>query len=551
MTGLVLKIRVFAANIIKQKMQFLAGMGIILQQTLKNHYMLLTNIHRHNLLLLATLLIAISGLVYELLAGTLSSYLLGDSVYQFSLVIGLFMTAMGLGAYLSRFIQSELERAFVIIQIMLGLSGGLSALILFYAFTYLHNYGVFLFLISVLIGTLMGLEIPLITRILDRHQALKINISNVLSADYLGALIAALLFPLVLVPQLGLLSSGLLFGMINLLVAGLAIWLFQQQLAWQRLTAWLIACLLLLGIVLWHSQQILSFFEQRLYQNEVIFAHSSPYQRIILTRKNKRIRLYLNGNLQFDSLDEYRYHEALVHPMMGLLRRKENILVLGGGDGMAVREVLKHEGVKKIVLVDLDPVITDLFRNKPLLAALNHQALHDKRVEIINMDAWKYIEDTEETFDGIILDLPDPHNLSLSKLYSRAFYSMLNQHLNRDGLLVTQATSPFYARQAFWCIHNTLAATPSVLAWTEKLNTQAYHSYVPSFGEWGFVLAAHQKIHWENIQLPAGLSYLERANLANLRVFAPDMGALETHINTLQTHPLLMYYEKGWGLWFN
>lgn len=512
---------------------------------------MLANIQRHNLLLLATLLIAISGLVYELLAGTLSSYLLGDSVYQFSLVIGLFMTAMGLGAYLSRFIQSELEQAFVIIQILLGLSGGLSALILFYAFTYLHNYGIFLFLISVLIGTLMGLEIPLITRILDRHHALKINISNVLSADYLGALIAALLFPLVLVPQLGLLSTGLVFGMINLLVAGLAVWLFQQELAWQRLSAWLIAGLLVLGAALWHSSQILSFFEQRLYQNEVIFAHTSPYQRIILTRKDQRIRLYINGNLQFDSLDEYRYHETLVHPLMGLLRHKENLLILGGGDGMAVREVLKHESVKKIVLVDLDPAITTLFRDNPLLASLNAHALQDKRVEIINTDAWKYLENTEQTFDGIILDLPDPHSLSLSKLYSRAFYSLLGQHLNRDGLLVTQATSPFYAREAFWCIHNTLAATPSVLELGAKLNTQAYHSYIPSFGEWGFVLAGHKRIHWDNIQLPKDLRYLEQDNLANLTVFAPDMGKLETQINRLQTHPLPVYYEKGWGQWFN
>ncbi len=507
--------------------------------------------YRHSLLLFATLLIAISGLIYELLAGTLSSYLLGDSVYQFSLVIGLFMTAMGLGAYFSRFIQDRLESAFIIIQIILGLSGGLSALVLFYAFSYLNNYSIFLFLICLLIGSLMGLEIPLITRILGRHHALKINISDILSADYIGSLVAALMFPLVLVPQLGLISTSLTLGMVNLLVAGMAVWLFQKEVAWRSLSLWVLAGFMLLATGLWHSHQLLQFFEQRLYQNEVIFAHTSPYQRIIVTRKDQRFRLYLNGNLQFDSLDEYRYHEALVHPLLGQLRHRHKILVLGGGDGMAVREVLKYPDVEQITLVDLDPVITDLFRDNPLLNQLNHQALHDKRVTVINRDAWKFLDETQETFDGIILDLPDPHSLGLSKLYSRAFYSLLSRHLNRQGLLVTQATSPFYAREAFWCIHNTLAATQTPLERGDTLHTRAYHTYIPSFGDWGFVLAGHQRIAWDGWRLAADLHYLQEQNLSSLIEFPPDMAEVETEINTLQTHPLPMYYEKGWGEWFD
>ncbi|MEO1019295.1 MAG: polyamine aminopropyltransferase, partial [Pseudomonadota bacterium] len=182
----------------------------------------------------ATFVIATAGLVYELIAGTVSSYLLGDSVYQFSLVIGLFMTAMGIGAWLSRYVEA-LEAGFVKTQIALGLIGGFSAPILFVAFTLIDNYEAFLFLICLVVGTLVGLEIPLVVRILQREKSLKLNISNILTVDYLGALAAALLFPLVLVPQLGLMAVSLLFGMLNLLVGLLAWRLFRTSLGWRVL----------------------------------------------------------------------------------------------------------------------------------------------------------------------------------------------------------------------------------------------------------------------------------------------------------------------------
>ena len=497
--------------------------------------------------------IAVSGLIYELLAGALSSYLLGDSVYQFSLVIGLFMTAMGLGAYLSRFIEKNLERAFVITQIALGVSGGLSALLLFYVFTYLDNYSAFLFLICIIIGTLMGLEIPLITRILQHHRLLQFNISNVLTFDYIGALVAALLFPLVLVPQLGLMSTALVFGLLNLVVAGMAYYLFRQQIEQGigRVAVSMMVSAIVLSGCLWYSNSLIQLFETRLYQDEIIFAETTPYQRIVVTRHGERFQLFINGGLQFDSIDEYRYHEALVHPVMGLTRRHESILIIGGGDGMAVREVLKYADAKQITLVDLDPVMTGLFRDNPLLNELNTHALQDERVSIINQDAWKYLENTQTLYDVIIIDLPDPHNPSLSKLYSRAFYAMLVKRLSLSGLLVTQATSPLYAREAFWCIHNTLAATPSPYRYDETLYTIPYHSYVPSFGEWGFVVAGSHQPDWNNIQLPQDvLQFLTPQLLPTLTAFPPDMQALPSEINTLQAHPLLQYYEQGWSRWF-
>ena len=500
-------------------------------------------------LLAGTFVIAICGLVYELLAGTLSSYLLGDSVYQFSIVIGLFMTAMGLGAYLSRYVEVRLENAFVITQIALGIIGGLAAPCLFFAFVYLDNYEAFLFLICVAIGTLVGLEIPLITRILKQERTLEINISNILTADYIGALVAAILFPLVLVPQLGLISTGFVFGLLNLAVAILACHLFRQKIGRPIFIFALVSVAMLTGGLVF-SQRLVSLVETRLYQDEIIYAETTPYQRIVATHQNGHIRLFLNGGLQFDSVDEHRYHEALVHPAMSLAGRTDAVLVLGGGDGMAVREVLRHDGVESVTLVDLDPAMTRLFREQPRLSALNEGALDDPRITVINQDAFEFLKADDESYNVILIDLPDPKNPSLSKLYSRAFYTMAAKRLARDGVLVTQATSPVYAREAFWSISRTLEATADPYREGGSLSVRPYHAYVPSFGDWGFVAASPMQLDWQAIDLPDGLRFLNGATLPGLTVFPPDIDRLPVDINTLQDHPLLRYYEQGWSRWF-
>lgn len=502
------------------------------------------------LLLTATFIIAISGLIYELLAGTLSSYLLGDSVYQFSLVIGLFMSAMGIGAYLSRFIPKHLEQAFIYIQIALGVLGGLSAPFLFMTFTVMPNYDAFLFLTCLLIGSLVGLEIPLITRILEQHQILKLNISNVLTADYIGALVAALLFPLVLVPKLGLMNTSLLFGLMNLLVAGMSLWLFAELLPLKRLLSLLVSSILLLLVMMLFSTHWVSYFERQLFQHPVVFAQSTPYQRLVLTRKNQQTRLFINGSLQFNSQDEYRYHESLVHPVMNLSQRRQQVLILGGGDGLALREILKYADVEQVSLVDLDPAMTDLFQTHPLLRELHKEAFQDPRVKVFNQDAWQFVEASEQFFDVIIIDLPDPHGTSLSRLYSRQFYTLLSQRLSRNGLMVTQATSPLFAREAFWCIAETLASTPDSYRQDETLYTLPYHLYVPSFGEWGFVMAGHYQPQNEFKHLPADLRYFSAQRWPAMRDFPADMQDPDVEINDLHTHVLMAYYEEGWTRWF-
>ncbi len=502
-------------------------------------------------MLLATLVIAVCGLVYELLAGTISSYLLGDSVYQFSIVIGVFMAAMGLGAYLTRFIHGALTDHFVVVQLALGVAGGLSAPILYFSFAALDNYQAMLLLTLVLTGTLVGVEIPLILRILREHQSLRVNLSNVLSLDYAGALIAALLFPIVLVPQLGLIRTSMLFGLLNVVVAALTLWLLRPLIL-RFSTLALVTVVLSTGLAggLIYAERIEKFVETRLYAGEIIFAETSPYQRLVLTRREGVTNFYLNGGLQFSTIDEHRYHEALVHPAMSMAERHQQVLIIGGGDGLAAREVLRHTNVKQVTLVDLDPRVTGLFKDNEELAKLNRFSLRDPKVRIINADAGKFLEANQQTFDVVIIDLPDPHDIGLSRLYTDHFYTNLLSHVAGGGVVVTQATSPYYAREAFWCIDQTLRSVRSPLDRNRTLATVPYHAYVPTFGDWGFVAASPRTLKWDNIKLPPGLKYLNRDSLKTLRIFAPDVARVDVEPNTLQTHQLAQYYEQGWSRWY-
>ena len=499
-------------------------------------------------LLIATFVLAICGLVYELIAGAASSYLLGDSVYHFSLVIGLFMTAMGAGAYLSRHITQP-ESAFVAAQIGLGVMGGFSAMILFAAFALVENYQPFLFLVCGVIGTLVGLEIPLVIRILEGRKALKITLSNVLTVDYIGALAAALLFPLVLVPQLGLMGSGFALGSLNLAVAAMGLWLFRAQCGMGIRLA-LVAGIAAIGAGAFWSEDALGGMERRLYENEIVLAQDTPYQRVVVARNGKRIQLFLNGSIQFDTLDEHRYHESLVHPTMIHAPRIESVVIFGGGDGMAAREVLRYPGVERVTLVDIDAAVTDLFRDHPMLAPLNDRALSDPRVTIVNADAWEFLKAEDTLFDVAILDLPDPKDLAVAKLYSRAFYATLTKRMAAGGILVTQATSPLYARKTYWTIAATLAATEAPLAPGDTLRTQSYHAYIPSFGEWGFVMAGPRLGDAPRRTLPDGLRFLDEETWQAMTRFPPDMSRLDMPPATLFDQPLPRLYEEGWGEWF-
>jgi spermidine synthase len=490
-------------------------------------------------LFLSVFLIAACGLIYELVAGALASYLLGDSILQFSTVIGAYLFAMGIGSYLSRFIARGLVARFVSIELMVGLVGGFSSSILFLAFAYTEAFRLLLYLIVGVVGVLVGLEIPLLMRILKDRLQFHELVAHVLTFDYLGALGASLLFPLVLVPRVGMVRSALLFGLINAAVALWSTFLFRDRLGGGRLLR--AACcvgIVALAAGMAGAERITAAADASLYADEVILTRQTKYQRIVLTRWKDDVRLFLNSHLQFSSRDEYRYHEALVHPGLASLAGARRVLVLGGGDGLAVREILRYPGVESVTLVDLDAEMTRLFTEHAYLSQLNRRALADPRVRVINEDAFPWLERSAEIYDFVAIDFPDPTNFSLGKLYTTAFYRLLAKHVSRQGLAVVQSTSPLFARQSFWCVVETLKQA--------GLRTWPYHAYVPSFGEWGFVLAGLEDYEPPS-RLPENLRFLTARELPRLFDFPADMQPVEVEPNRLNDQILVRYYERDWS----
>jgi spermidine synthase len=489
-------------------------------------------------LFLSVFLIAACGLIYELIAGTLASYLLGDSVFQFSTIIGCYLFAMGIGSYLSRFLRRGLVGQFVSIELMVGLVGGFSSSLLFLAFAYTEAFRLVLYVVVILVGTLVGLEIPLLMRILKERFQFRDLISHVLTFDYLGALGASLLFPILLVPKLGLVRSALVFGILN---AGVALWstfIFREQLpSSQGLRAGCIVVLACLGAGTVFADRISSAADNSLYADDVIFSRQTRYQRIVLTRWKDDLRLFLNSHLQFSSRDEYRYHEALVHPGLAALPGARRVLVLGGGDGLAIREILKYPSVENITQVELDPEMTQLFSRHAVLSALNQHSLTAPRVHVINDDAFRWLAEVPDRFDFIVVDFPDPTSYSLGKLFTTTFYRLAAKHLSAGGLMVVQSTSPLFARQSYWCIVETVKQA--------GLLTYPYHLYVPSFGEWGFVIGGLTPFEPPR-ELPSGLRFLSAQNVGELFDFPRDMAPVSAEPNRLNDQILVRYYEREW-----
>ncbi|MBI5925898.1 MAG: polyamine aminopropyltransferase [Aquabacterium sp.] len=499
-------------------------------------------------LLASVFVVAACGLVYELAAGALASYLLGDSILQFSTVIGTYLFAMGVGSWLSRYLERQLVAHFLRIELLVGLIGGLMPAGLFVANSLLpagatSPFRALLYGMVMLIGVMVGLEIPLVMRILKRHfarrYALKDLVSEVLTFDYLGALAVSLAFPLLLVPHLGVVRTGVLFGLLNVLVAAWTLWLFKAELrTWRSHALACLAVTLVLAAAMVGAPPLTTWAEDRFYGEGVVLRQDTPYQRIVITQGHGGTRLFLNGNLQFASRDEYRYHEALVHPAMSAQGAPRRVLVLGGGDGMAVREVLKYPSVQQVTLVELDPAMTTLFRQDPRMTALNRNALNAPRVKVVNADAFTWLGTHDEVYDVIVVDFPDPTNHAIGKLYTTTFYALLDQHLSASGYVVIQTTSPLIARQSFWTVASTLEAV--------GLQTTPYHAHVPSFGEWGFILAHHRPWRMPT-SLPEGMRFVSLPGLPALFDFPPDMARVSAEPNRLSNQVLVQTFEAEWG----
>ena len=489
-------------------------------------------------LLLSILVVALCGIAYELIIAAVSSYLLGNSVYQFSITIGFFMFAMGIGSYFSKFVETDLIGRFILVEILISIIGGLCSLSLFVAFSQLNAfYALTMYGFILVIGIMVGLEIPILTRIVSQKEHIQQSIANVLSLDYIGALIGSVMFPLLLLPHLGLIRSSFAIGLMNILVAMINIMVFGHLIKYKRRLMWLswITLLALIALTVFGTQ-LTRFAEHHLYFDEVIYEKQTPYQRIIVTQslRNQNHRLYIDGHIQFSERDEYRYHEALVHPVMSIAGKRDHVLILGGGDGMAAREVLKYADVELIHLVDIDPAITDFSRRYAVIRELNQGSLDDPKLTIFNIDAFIFINQPGILYDRVIIDMPDPHNEALNKLYAKEFYRMIKRRMSPNAVLISQSSSPFFTRRTFWSIQQTL----------EKVfqHTHSFHITVPAFGIWGFNMARLGEPIPTVFEVDVPTRFLTAQVMHAAAVFGKDISALPVPVNSIMEPKLYSLY---------
>jgi spermidine synthase len=473
-------------------------------------------------LLFATFVCAACGLVYELALVAQGSYLLGDSITQASVVLATMVFAMGIGSLAAKPLQRRPLLSFAVIEAFLALFGGLSVLGLHAAFTWLDLYWPALIGIALIVGGLIGAEIPLLMTLLQRirEQDAGSATADLFAADYIGALIGGLAFPFVLLPFLGQTRGALLVGMVNA-VAGAAVAFFLFKVTARRRLALALGTAGVLAVLMFafvQSDAFLRYARDELYEDPVVYSETTQYQEIVVTESAPLTggptdtRLFLNGDLQFSSLDEYRYHETLVHPV--LAGKRDRVLILGGGDGLAMREVLKYPDVREAVEVELDPSVLRLARENPTIAALNENSLEDPRVDVVTADAFTWLREARDRFDAIIIDMPDPDSTATAKLYSEEFYSLAKQHLAPGGRMVVQAGSPYFAPRTFDCINATVRAA--------GLSTTPYHVNVPTFGDWGFVLAQPDGAPPLRLDPQEPLRFLDEPNLTAAALFPVD-----------------------------
>ena len=490
------------------------------------------------IILISILVVALCGIAYQLIISTVSGYLLGNSVYQFSLTIGFFMFSMGVGSYLSKLLPNNLVQNFILIEIAIALVGGICSLLLLMAFPMLRAlYDVTMYSLIFIIGSLVGMEIPLIMGILSDKKSTRDSIANVMSLDYIGALIGSVMFPLFLLPQLGLIQSSFAIGLITILTALTNIYFLREYLSSPRLLTFL--SLVVLGLLVSFTifgTQLTSYAEKHLYFDQIIYKKQTQYQKIVVTKSvaNNEHRLYIDGHIQFSSRDEYRYHESLVHPLLSIEGAKSRVLILGGGDGLAVREILKYKDVKVIHLVDIDPEMTTISKELNVLAELNQGSLEDPRLTIFNQDAFTFINQAGVLYDRVIIDMPDPHNEAINKLYSKEFYTMIRKRMSPQGILVSQSSSPFFTRKTFWCIQETLDAVFD--------DTLSYHVNIPSFGDWGFNMARLNKKLPKDYSFTADTQFLDESVMRSALVFAKDTQKLDVPVNTIMEPKLYQLY---------
>lgn len=495
-----------------------------------------------------------AGIVAEFVLATLASYLIGNPILQWTLVMSLMFFAMGVGSRISKYLHNYLLDFFIGIEFLLSILCALSAVVSYSVIPYTIHTNLIIYTFALFIGLLIGMEIPLVTRINDSYESLRTNISSVMENDYYGALAGGLVFAFFALPKLGLTYTPIALGMINFSIACILLWKFYHLMKYKSLLKYsffIVAGFMLTLLVL--VKPIMLYGEQSRYRDKIIFSKQTKYQKIVVTQWKDFHWLYINGHVQFSSYDEERYHEPLVHPAMLLSSSPKNVLVLGGGDGLAVREVLKHKDVEQITVVDIDPAMTDMARTHPVFRKLNKESMINPKVKIINQDAYKFLQKSSNLYDVIIIDLPDPNSIQLARLYSRGFYTLCERHLSKFGVVITQSASPLYTTKAFLTIIKTMEAA--------GLTVLPYHNQIPTMGEWSWSMGVREELLRKNkfkeklLQLnfdEVPTRFLNQDAMVSMLHFGKGIFDTEEklEVNTELNPVLDQYYREGsWALY--
>ncbi|MFM9373495.1 polyamine aminopropyltransferase [Streptomyces sp. Da 82-17] len=422
------------------------------------------------LVLVAVFVSAACGLVYELELVALASYLIGDSVTQASVVLSVMVFAMGVGSLLAKRLRCRAAAAFGAVEAALALVGGCSAMVLYAGFVWGAGTRVLLVAFCLAIGVLIGAEVPLLMTLIQRirRQDAGGAVADLFAADYVGALVGGLAFPFLLLPLLGQLTGALITGAVNALAGGaLVLWLFRRDLSARtrrRLLAANLAVLVLLAALAAGVGDFERAARRTMYGADVRVALQSDVQEIVLTggtgTSGAPLSLYLDGRLRAGGRDAPRYQEALVHPAMRGPHAR--VLILGGGDGLAAREVLRHPGVERVDLVEVDPELVRLARTDPGLSALNARAYDDPRLHAVQGDAFQWLREIRtggdfRPYDVVIADLPEPGATETAKLHSQEFFGLAGRVLGPGGRLAVRAGEAGRPR-VFWTVDASVRA---------------------------------------------------------------------------------------------
>jgi spermidine synthase len=504
--------------------------------------------NKSKILKLALFATGLSGIVAEYILSTLATYFLGDSVFQWTMILSIMLFSMGLGSRISTYFTTNILEKFLIAEFALSLLTSTAALATYFFMGQTESIGVIIYGFSIAIGLLIGMEIPLVTRINEENEELRTNIAGVMENDYYGSLIGGLFFVFVGLPYLGLTHTPFILGGINLLVA---IMLFVRLRKYLKptyrisfaVTIPTIICILM--FLSFNADKIVLYGEQKRYNDKVVFSKQTRYQKITITQWKEHYWLYLNSSKQLCTFDEFLYHEPLVHPAMKLTKDPRHVLVLGAGDGCAIREVLKYPSVEKITLVDIDPEMTRIGKTNEIFTKMNDSAYYNPKVKVVNQDAFQFLENTEQFYDVMILDFPDPKSIDLNRVYTKEFYMLCNKRLRPFGHIVTQAVSPYYTTKAYRSIEKTLTAS--------GFQTLPIHNHVYSFGEWGWVIGSKQRTREEIKEFLLQTNYddldvewITNESMNLMTSFGKDLVKADTvEVNTIHNPVLYRYYLDG------